>query len=310
MVHQQTSPSLPHACVHTAVPPPPPTLSQASLSSSARAGGLSPVRREHDSMQSPLASPGPADYDQTFGTLGRRVIDAGATPTMPGSIARPMRKSASFASSSTRSTSLFGGHSLRGPRKGPHEERRARNYLYELVPGQDFFVPSVDGGCSPVGQRALRAAAMDEWAMATAGPYSAAAANSPPASEGRRGIVDMPRVRTVFARFEREGALLGKEVWGALHHYGMDLTSKQAHRLVRSYTEERPNARLDCDDFVKLLQRVEAVQAEAARRHEAAAAARGAAEAEAQADAEHGERVWHEWASTQRERLVGPAATY
>ena len=196
-------------------------------------------------------SPGPGDYEQREKTLSQRIFDQSATPL--GIHGRPIRKSASFASGTARPSGLFSGHKTdKGPRTGAHEALRKHNYFYDP---------------SGYGHRAK---------LAT--------------SE----LVDESRVDDIFGRFHggsghQEGSLKYEDLWGALHHYGVDLASPFAHRVVHSYLR-RPAGRMDRVEFGDLVRLLEAPEEERKRREAVHAAAIEEASQRAQERAEARER--------------------
>ena len=222
-----------------------------------------------------VVPPGPGDYDQSRGTLSDGIFDKSVSH-LPGGFSKNMRRSASFASSRPRSSGVVDGHRSPGPRKGPHNGILKHNYFYDQPPK------------SPV--RKTTVAADPAYTTAQGEPY------------GYYPGVDLQRVATVFAKFGDGRFIYCKDLWGALHHYGVETTSRYAHRVVHAY-DKHPEGQLEMQDFAVIVRQIEAPHEERQRREAEAESARTAAMERAEARMEAEERARREaaaeWARTQ-----------
>ena len=68
----------------------------------------------------------------------------------------------------------------------------------------------------------------------------------------------MPRARRAFEEFDtnRDNQLDARELRHALRHYGIDVTSRQAARVLDAY-DDRPDRRMDLTEFSNLVQDLE-----------------------------------------------------
>ena len=168
-------------------------------SSSSNSGKTATLAARHSSLRETVpgrtqaATPGPGKYEQSLNTLQRGLADNSSSQSVIGGIGRPMRKSASFASGSSKSTGIFNGSKLGGPRKGQQADVLKFNYFLEHVAGRDT-----------IGR-----------------PLSARSQASPERTrvgDGTTGGVDANRVIAVFDHFARENVLWAKDACGALHY--------------------------------------------------------------------------------------------
>lgn len=219
--------------------------------------------------------PGPADYDQSRGTLADGVFDKSVSH-LPGGFGKNMRRSASFASSRPRSSGVVDGFHTTGPRKGPHKGVLKHNYFYDQPP------PT-----RPV--RPTTVAADPAYATAHGESY------------GYYPGVDLQRVASVFAKFGDGRFIQCKDLWGALHHYGVETTSRYAHRVVHAY-DKHPEGQLEMQDLAVIVRQIEAPHEERERREAEAETARTAAMERSNARMEAEERARREaaaeWART------------
>ena len=124
-----------------------------------------------------------------------------------------------------------------------------------------------------------------------------AASSTSPSMDGHvyPGI-DLARVATIFSKFGDGRFIECRDLWGALHHYGVQMTSKYAHRVVNWYGKF-PGGQLEKQDFAAIIRQIEAPEDERQRREEEAEAARAAAIERAHARAEAEERSRRESAA-------------
>ena len=218
-------------------------------------------------------TPGPADYDQSSGTIANSIFDKSVSQ-LPAGFAKQMRKSASFASRTARTSQVVDGRISGGPRKGPAGGILKHNYFYDQPPPSRASRPS---------------------------PSAAAAGgsdflNGSGTQHRKYPGVDLQRVASVFSKFGDGRFIQCKDLWGALHHYGVETTSKYAHRVVHAY-DKHPEGQLEMQDFAVIIRQIEAPTEERERRETEAAAARSAAMERAEARALTEEREKQEAAA-------------